>query len=77
MNEHIMSILDTAGVLTLTYSCVAVYRFCSVGCLIIICFSLLFSNCSTSLFNIIFMFVFCFVYPVFLCGFVFCFSFCM
>jgi hypothetical protein len=40
------------GLLSLMYSYVAVCRFCAVRCLIIICFS-------TSLFNILFMFVSC------------------
>jgi hypothetical protein len=50
-------ILGAVGLLSLMYSNVAVSRFCAVRCLIIICLYLLFYNYSTSLFNILFMFV--------------------
>jgi hypothetical protein len=55
-------------VLLLIYSYVAVCMFCAVRCLIIICLSLLLSNYSTYVFNILlmFVFVFYFVYSVFL-----------
>jgi len=48
-------------VLSLIYGYVVVCRFCVVRRLVIICFPLLFSNYSTYVFNILFMFVFCFV----------------
>jgi len=43
-------ILGERCVLSLIYCFVAVCRLCAVGCLIIICFSLLFSNYSTYFF---------------------------
>ena len=60
-------------VFPLIYSYVTVCRFCAVSCLIIIiiiCFYLLFSNYSTYVFNIVFIFVFSFCMSVFL----FCYS---
>jgi hypothetical protein len=42
-----------------------------------ICFSLLFFNFLTYVFNILFILVFYFVYPVFLYCFVYCFSVCI
>jgi len=74
-------ILGEMCVSSLVYSYVAVCRFCAVRYLII-CFSLLFSNCSTYVFNILFMFVFCFVFFVFyfeysmFLYFIYCFSLC-
>ena len=58
---------------SLIYIYVAVCRFCAARCIIIICFSLLFSNYST-IFNILFTFVFYFYSVLFYC-FVYCFSF--
>jgi len=58
-------------ILSFIYSYVAVCRFCAVRCLIIICFSLLFSNHSTYVFNILFILVVYFLYSVFLYCFVY------
>ena len=49
-------------VLSLIYCYVAVRRICVVCYIIIICFSSLFSNYTTYVFNILFMFVSCFVF---------------
>jgi hypothetical protein len=50
-------ILGEICVLTLIYVYVAVCRFCAIRCANIICFYLLYSNYSTHVFNILFMFV--------------------
>jgi len=52
-------------VLSFIYIYVAVCSFCAVRCVIIICFSLLFSNYLIYFFNILFMFVFFFCMFVF------------
>ena len=58
-------------VLSLMYSYVALCKFCVVHCLII-CFSLLFSNYSTYVFLILFMFFPCFACFLFFCILCFC-----
>jgi hypothetical protein len=57
-------ILVEMCVLSMIYSYVAVCTFCAVRC-VIICFCLLFSNHSTYVFNILFVFVFLFCIFVF------------
>jgi hypothetical protein len=66
-------------VLCSTLCYVAVCMFCAVRCLNIICFSLLFSNYWTYVFDILFVciFVFYIVYSVFLYCLVHRFSFCV
>ena len=74
-------LLGEMRVLSLIYSYVAIFMFCAVRCVIIICFSLLFSNYSTCVILIFFLckffcFVLYFVYSVFLSCFMYYFSFC-
>ena len=51
-------ILDEMRVLSQIYSNVAVFRFCAVNCVIIICFSLSFSNYSSYVLLIFFLYLF-------------------
>jgi hypothetical protein len=73
-----LKIFGDMWVLSLIYSYVAVYILCAVCCVIIICLSFLFSNYSTHIFNIIFMFVFSFcVFVFYVCILCFCIALCV
>ena len=72
-----MIILCEMCILPLIYNYVAVRRFCTARCVIIICFCLLFWNYSTCVFNNIFIFS-CFVFLfTILCILCFCIVLCI